>query len=65
MFYLYLVLSAALIPVLNNFFEIFMPIVAYWALYDNNLQTNIIADSEEIFDKEMFNKIRNSYVGKR
>ena len=42
-----------------------MPIVDYWALYDNNLQTNIIADSEEIFDKEMFNKIRNSYVGKR
>lgn len=50
---------------LYNFFEIFMPIVDYWALYDNNLQTNIIADSEEIFDKEMFNKIRNSYVGKR
>lgn len=44
---------------LKNLFEIFMPIVDYWALYDNNLQTKMIADSENILDIELFNAIKN------
>lgn len=47
---------------LKNLFEIFMPIVDYWALYDNNLQTALIVDSESIIDEELYNKIKKSYV---
>lgn len=47
---------------LRNLFNIFMPIVDYWALYDNNLQARLIADSEEVQDNETFNKIKNNYV---
>lgn len=47
---------------LNNLFEIFMPIVDYWTLYDNNLQTRLIADSESIIDEVLFNKIKDNYV---
>lgn len=50
---------------LANLFEIFMPIVDYWALYDNNLQPILVADNSEIFDKKLYNKIKNSYVGYR
>lgn len=50
---------------LKNLFEIFMPIVDYWMLYDNNLQTRLIADSESIVDDVLFNKIKENYVRKR
>lgn len=47
---------------LKNLFEIFMPIVDYWVLYDNNLQTRLIADSETVIDEVLFNKIKENYV---
>ncbi|MBD5358226.1 MAG: zeta toxin [Bacteroides sp.] len=50
---------------LKNLFEIFMPIVDYWTLYDNNLQTRLIADSESIIDEVLFNKIKEYYVRRR
>lgn len=46
----------------KNLFQIFMPIVDYWALYDNNLNTRLIADSEGIVEEDLFNKIQKSYV---
>ena len=49
---------------LDNLFGIFMPIVDYWALYDNNLQTTLIADSESVIDEKLFNRIENSHVRK-
>ncbi len=36
-----------------------MPIVDYWAVYDNNLQTTMIADSESVINTNLFNKIKN------
>lgn len=48
---------------LKNLFEIFMPVVDYWSLYDNNLQTKLIADSEKVVNEELFNKIKMNYVG--
>lgn len=48
--------------VLKNLFHIFMPIVDYWALYDNNLQTRMIADSENITNVELFDLIKENYV---
>lgn len=50
---------------LSNLFDIFMPIVDYWALYDNNLQTTLIADSVNVFDEKLYNKIKENYVGNR
>ena len=50
---------------LKNLFEIFIPIVDYWALYDNNLQTTLIADSNSVVNEKIFNEIQMSYVGKR
>lgn len=47
---------------LKNLFEIFMPIVDYWTLYDNNLQTRLISDSESVVDTVLFNKIKEKYV---
>lgn len=46
---------------LKNLFNIFMPIVDYWAIYDNNLHTKLIADSYDVVDPELFNKIRKEY----
>lgn len=48
---------------LKNLFEIFMPIVDYWTLYDNNLQARLIADSETVIDEVLYNKIKKNYVG--
>lgn len=50
---------------LNNLFEIFMPIVDYWALYDNNLQSSLIADSEGIVNKEVFDRINKEVCLKK
>lgn len=50
---------------LSNFFNLFASIVDYWALYDNNLETKLIADSEEVFNESLFNILKDSYVGKR
>lgn len=48
---------------LKNLFEIFMPIVDYWALYDNNLYARLIADSEGTVEEGLFNEIKRSHVG--
>ena len=45
---------------LENLFRIFMPIIDYWALYDNNNETSIIANSHRIIDKTLYTKIQNS-----
>ena len=45
---------------LENLFRIFMPIIDYWALYDNNNETSIIANSHQIIDKTLYTKIQNS-----
>ena len=44
---------------LENLFHIFMPIVDYWALYDNNFQPNLIADTDGIYVKLLFNQIKD------
>lgn len=44
---------------LRNLFEIFVPIVDYWALFDNNLRTEMIADSNSIIDHNLYSKIKN------
>lgn len=43
---------------IRNLFEIFMPIVDYWVLYDNNAEPTHIADSLYVSDREKFNKVR-------
>ncbi|MDE7495532.1 MAG: zeta toxin family protein [Muribaculaceae bacterium] len=50
---------------LQNFFEIFIPIVDYWAMYDNNLQTQLIADSDGVAQTELFNKIKYELCQKK
>ncbi len=45
---------------LENFFKIFMPIVDFWALYDNNNETRIIADSNKVTDINFSTQIPNS-----
>lgn len=47
---------------MKNLFKIFIPIVDYWALYDNNLNTKLIADSEGIVEEDLFNEIQKNYV---
>ena len=34
-----------------------VPIVDYWELYNNTLETELIANSYEIIDEEKFNSI--------
>ena len=50
---------------LDNLFLIFIPIVDYWALYDNNFQPNLIADSDGTYDKLLFNQIKNRLCQRR
>ena len=45
---------------LRNLFELFIPKVDYWALYDNNAHTNLIADSEGVMDSIKYNQIKKS-----
>lgn len=49
---------------LRNLFELFMPKVDYWALYDNNAHTSMIADAEGIVDSVKFNQIKASCQNK-
>ena len=39
---------------LENLFDIFIPIVDYWAIYDNNFETKLIGDSNGIEDLTKF-----------
>lgn len=45
---------------LENLFRIFMPIVDDWSLYDNNNETNLIADSNGIINNPIYSIITNS-----
>ena len=45
---------------LDNLFNIFIPIVDYWFLYDNNFETKLIANSDKIVDFIKFAKIKES-----
>ena len=49
---------------LRNLFELFIPKVNYWALYDNNARTSMIADSEGVRDSVKFNQIKASCQNK-
>jgi predicted ABC-type ATPase len=44
---------------IRNLFEIFMPIVDYWVLYDNNAEPTHIADTLYVSDREKFNKVED------
>ncbi len=48
---------------LKNLFEIFMPIVDFWAIYDNNLHTSLIADNQKVINNDLFNQIKEYHVG--
>lgn len=50
---------------LENLFNIFMPIVDFWALYDNNNETSIIADSNRITDVNLYEQIQNLICQKK
>ena len=43
---------------LKNLFEIFMPIVDSWSLYDNNAKTKLIAINLRITEEKKYNKIK-------
>ncbi len=45
---------------LENLFNIFMPIVDEWALYDNNLTTRMIADSNGIVNNNLYTQIQQA-----
>ena len=50
---------------LANFFELFAPIVDWWALYDNNRDTELIADKELTQDKIKLENIKESCRSKK
>ena len=50
---------------LYNLFNIFIPIVDYWSLYDNNFETKLIANSDKIVDLIKFAKIKESCQQKK
>lgn len=49
---------------IKNLFTIFIPIVDYWALYDNSLDTNIIANSKCVFNLDLYDQIIKSCQNK-
>lgn len=50
---------------LQNFFQIFAPIVDSWMFFDNVNDTIIIANEEVVFNKSLFNKIQESCQNKK
>jgi predicted ABC-type ATPase len=49
---------------LNNLFNIYMPIVNAWSLYDNNKSTVLIADTDGVVDQVKYENIRQSCQNK-
>jgi predicted ABC-type ATPase len=49
---------------LNNLFNIYMPIVDAWSLYDNNGETELIASHKRVVDKYKFEKVLKSCQNK-
>ena len=45
---------------LRNLFEIFVPIIDSWSLYDNNAEVQPIVKNGIIIDKEKFKRIKES-----
>lgn len=45
---------------LKNLFEIYIPIVDYWALYDNNFDAKLIAKNNQIINQDLFKQIKES-----
>ena len=50
---------------LDNLFNIFIPIVDYWSIYDNNFETKLIANSDKTVDFIKFAKIKESCQQKK
>ena len=50
---------------LQNFFNIFTPLVDSWMFFDNVNDTIIIANEEVVFNKSLFNKIQESCQNKK
>lgn len=44
---------------LSNLFHVFIPIVDFWALYNNNDKARLIANQKEILDSVTFEKIKS------
>lgn len=50
---------------LQNFFNLFVPIVDSWSLYNNVDETIEIANETEIIDKTVINKIKESCLNRK
>lgn len=50
---------------LQNFFNIFAPIVDSWLFFDNTSDTKLIANEEEALNPDLFNKITLSCLNKK
>lgn len=50
---------------LQNFFNIFVPIVDSWMFFDNVDDTKLLANEEAIWDKDLFTKIKESCLNKK
>lgn len=50
---------------LQNFFNIFAPIVDSWLFFDNTSDTKLIANEEEAMNPDLFNKITLSCLNKK
>lgn len=50
---------------LQNFFDIFMPIVDSWMFFDNENKSRLIANNKAIMDLEQFSKIKESCLKKK
>ena len=45
---------------LQNLFNIFMPMVDFWELHNNSLETTLIANKDNIIDKQLYHSIKVS-----
>lgn len=50
---------------LQNFFNIFAPIVDSWMFFNNISSTILLATEESVINKELFTKIRESCLNKK
>ncbi len=44
---------------IQNLFDIFVPIVDFWSMYDNNEDSKVIVERNIIVDSDKFNSIKN------
>ena len=50
---------------LQNFFNIFVPIVDSWMFFENTEQTILLADQDSISNPVLFSKIKQSCLNKK